>query len=343
MQQRGRLTVVGTIDIKQFWPSTKGSRASDGDTIHLKVDPASFLFAKSAKAKPHVVNTFIGAFVLGPKNKKTGEPKHTQVITAKSEIKIRLQGIDTPELHFPVITKPHPSKKGKTDFRQPYGASAASALLDYLKVDAAPGSTFVHATFVTNLDLLHNAVDVHGRFVGDILVGTSSGKSINKWLVEEGWAYPLFYDTMTEGEIRTILDAWKTGKLRAKRPGKSLKRNLQPFDPIRTVDNAKLPDGGPLNYPKIFRRQATFWKQVAGPLTGAEFAQMLAKGAPNKIDKAYTTDYFLKNIDHLNPAKRIWLVDKIGSNGQMLFEPENLVFKEDQTRLFGADGTEIKI
>jgi hypothetical protein len=44
MAPKGQLTVVGTIDIRQFWPASTGHTSSDGDTIHLKVDPqTSFL------------------------------------------------------------------------------------------------------------------------------------------------------------------------------------------------------------------------------------------------------------------------------------------------------------
>jgi hypothetical protein len=42
------LTVDGNLDIRQFWPATKGTNSSDGDTVHLKVNPdASFRFASS--------------------------------------------------------------------------------------------------------------------------------------------------------------------------------------------------------------------------------------------------------------------------------------------------------
>jgi endonuclease YncB( thermonuclease family) len=59
-----------------------------------------------------------------------------KAITAKSEIKIRLQGIDTPELHYPALGgNIDPTKRGtyKNEFRQPYGAAAANALHKYLQ------------------------------------------------------------------------------------------------------------------------------------------------------------------------------------------------------------------
>ena len=339
MIPKGQLTVAGTIDFSQFWPSTKGTLSSDGDTLHLKVDPlTSFLFSASPKTKPKVTRAYVGAFVIDGK-------KRPKVITAKSEIKIRLQGIDTPELHYPVIATRDPSKvaAAKADFRQAFGASAASALHDHLKgLMGATGGTIIHATFVTRIDRLRDAIDSHGRFVGDVLVGTSAG-SINTWLVEQGWAFPLFYDSMTDVEIRTLLAAWKIGKARGGRPGKNFKKPLLPFDAARNINTAKLPDSGGVNYPKIFRRQATFWTKVPGPLPGSQFKQLLEQqGVPKKPDKAYLTNYFLSHIKKLDPKKRVTLASQIGAQGQTNFKPESLVFQEDASRLFAADGTEIK-
>jgi endonuclease YncB( thermonuclease family) len=339
MKPKGLLTVIGSLDVSQFWPATKGANSSDGDTVHLKVDPnTSFLFSRSPNAKPKITKKFMGAFVIDHGRKK-------KAITAKSEIKIRLQGIDTPELHYPAIGKVHPSKKGtySNEFRQPFGAAAANALHKHLQSFLEAGSgTVIHATFVTQINTANEAVDSHGRFVGDILVGTAAAKSINTWLVENGWALPLFYDSMTDKEVQTLVDAWKIGKKIAARPEKCLRKPLQPFVPGRSVGNAKLPDRAKLNIPKIFRRQAQFWTEIAGPLTGTEFFAQLNKGITGKPDAAFPLDYFLKNFRHLDPKKRVSLVSKISSQGKTLFSAEGLVFKEDPATLFAANGKPVK-
>ena len=338
MQPKGWLTVVGSLDIRQFWPATQGIASSDGDTVHLKVDPAaSFLFSPSSQAKPKPTTAFTGAYVID-------HGKRNRVITSKSAIKIRLQGIDTPELHYPVLTAWHESKKGRyaNEFRQPYGAGAAHALHDYLQGFSEPaGDSFINATFVTQIDRPGAAIDSHGRFVGDILVGTSAGKSINTWLVENGWAFPLFYESMTGTEVQTLVSAWERGRKITARPGKSLQKTLRPFDPAKNVKNAKLPDRGKVNIPKIFRRQATFWTQVEGPLIREEFVVLLKKGQKGKADAAYPREYFLANIDTLNPKKRVKLADMIGPQGQTLFKPEDLVFREDPSTLWRIDGTKV--
>jgi len=332
MTPKGMLTVVGSLDIQQFWPTTKGTRASDGDTVHLKVDPnTSFLFQRSASAKPKITKVFINTHV-------NDRGKVKQTITAKSEIKIRLQGIDTPELHYPVIGKRDPSKKGKfSDFRQPYGASAASALQAHLQgLLPSGGGTVIPARFVTQINKPDDAIDSHGRFVGDIIVGTAASQSINTWLIEQGWAFPLFYDSMTVSEITTLLDAWKTGQAVGGRPGKAMQKALQAFKPDMSGKNAKLPDAGKLNFPKIFRRQATFWTEIPGPLSAAQFVARLNKKLPGKPDNAYFLDYFLANINKLNPKKRVTLASQVGSQGQTKFKPERLVFREDPSTLLDA-------
>ena len=338
MKPKGLLTVVGSLDIRQFWPATKGNNSSDGDTIHMKVDPVtSFLFLPSGSSKPKKTIKFMGAYVNDRGKKKV-------VITKKIEIKIRLQGIDTPELHYPVIAKRHPSKKGTfvNEFCQPYGAGAANALHEYLKGIAGSGEkTTLPVTFVTHINRPGDAVDSHGRFVGDVIIGTASGKSINTWLVEQGWAFPLLYDSMTDTEVRTIVNAWKLGQKKVGRAGKAFQKALQPFNSNKNVSNAKLPDGGKLNFPKIFRRQATFWTQVSGPLMPVEFFKLLKKGPKGKPDTAYPLGYFLSNVDHLNPKKHVKLVDNIGSQGQILFRPEDLVFREDPSTLWGVNGNKV--
>ena len=203
------------------------------------------------------------------------------------------------------------------------------------------GTTLIYANFVTRIDHPGDAIDSHGRFVGDIIVGTAAGKSINTWLVENGWAYPLFYDSMTAIEIQTLLDAWKIGRKLTRRPGRAIVRKLQPFASSRNVKNASLPDGGKLNFPKIFRRQAAFWVQMPGDLTTADFVAKLTAKLPGKADTAYPCSYYLQHIQNLDKKKRVKLSSMFGQQGQILFKPEDLVFTEDPSKLLDAAGSKV--
>jgi endonuclease YncB( thermonuclease family) len=146
--------------------------------VHLKVDPTSAFLFSSAPGKPaHNTQAFVGSTVFDHWSQK--------VITSKREIKVRLQDIDTPELHYPVIGTAHQSKKGTltNEFRQPFGASAANALHDYLTGYVESEGTSIRANLVTRINAPGEAIDSHGRFVGDIMVGTGFSLSINTWLV----------------------------------------------------------------------------------------------------------------------------------------------------------------
>jgi hypothetical protein len=121
-----------------------------------------------------------------------------------------------------------------------------------------------------------------------------------------------------------------------------VRRPLQPFDPARTVKNAALPDNGALNIPKLFRRQSTFWAQLPGPLTPAEFKAKIDLGLTGKTDKAYRLNYFLAHIAKPDRKKRIPLASRIGAQGQALFDPPDLVFAEDPSTLLDANDKPIK-
>lgn len=93
----GTLEVSGTIAISQFWP--KGT--SDADTVKIEVllDDAgkAFTFTPSGSKRGTATRVFEGASVRG----KAPQPAiRTKAKTGASYITVRLQGVDTPELHY---------------------------------------------------------------------------------------------------------------------------------------------------------------------------------------------------------------------------------------------------
>src|SRR5262245_50449723 len=101
-KEKGILTATGTIDIGQFWPNG----ISDADTAKILVrvsGPSSFVFRSRPGGVAIETSAFKGAFMKGSDSidKKTGKKrKPKMVINSKSQITVRLQGIDAPELHF---------------------------------------------------------------------------------------------------------------------------------------------------------------------------------------------------------------------------------------------------
>lgn len=352
MKNTGTLTIIGTIDVNQFWP--KGT--SDADTVKLNVDPEHSFTFTTASGKTTVTSAFVDAWVsCGSTNDKTGKRKPKPVISSKNQITIRLQGIDTPELHVPMTlpTKRPPNappgkkisiaKKKQGDFRQFNGGLAAEALGKYIASFDQFGSGKIQCYFVSRVNEPSDICDSHGRFVGDIIVGISTaGKSVNTWLVENGWAHPLFYSSMTTPEIDTLISAWKIGKNIAGRPGKVLANTLLKFGDenriSRTGGKYVIPgypqkDKGPVNFPKIFRRQAKFWVEVTGQLSAAEYYDKLKSGTASEHDYLCTLADYRKLLTNGTKPKRRSLYEFVKPTGKIDFEPIDLVFAEEPSKL----------
>src|SRR5262249_37880764 len=148
-------------------------------------------------------SAFVGAFMKGSDSvdSKTGKKrKPKMVINSKSQITVRLQGIDAPELHFKPQLRLNlpggPAVPQKfVSLRQHFGESATVALANFLKT-FGPGP--LPCRVVTRVDHPNDVFDKYGRFVGDIQIKKGKQEiNINHWLVEQGWAFPAFYDSMT--------------------------------------------------------------------------------------------------------------------------------------------------
>lgn len=93
--------------------------------------------------------------------RKDGSPPHSK------NWKIRMLGIDAPELHLPV--------KGRPPVGQhPWGGQAA----DHIQQMIPEGSRVTLTTFGT---------DVHGRYLGEV---EAKSRSVNLEMVRSGWAIP---------------------------------------------------------------------------------------------------------------------------------------------------------
>jgi len=327
----GLLSVTGTIDITQFWPG----RTSDADTAHVAVE--SFRYSPSGKGAGKPTNVFRTAIVRGQGSKPA--------ISKKGEITIRFQGIDATELHY----RPAPLK-GATDrqkaalkpinheYRQYLGETAANALGEKLK-SLAKGNTTIRCTVTTLVDRPTDVFDTYGRFVGDIIIGSGSkALNVNQWLVKSGWAFPTFYTSMTEAEIRAFLAAWKTGAKVKGRLGKYFSKKIAAFKPSlvfrRNGPLAPAKDLGAVNMPKLFRRQTTWWAYNQAGVFKQNFAAYIAAG---KDEFLLTKDFFAHGI-HSAPTQMLSTYLKAGT---FSLGPDAMVFKEKPSRLVTPAGREI--
>jgi endonuclease YncB( thermonuclease family) len=130
------------------------------------------------------------------------------------KITVRLQGMDAPELHYrPVAAKKKADQtekqhtlylKWNLEFRQLLAESATIALTAFFQ---DIGSSPIPCIVRTAVDAPDEVFDTYGRFVGDIFVHRGGDHvDVNHWIVENGWAFPAFYSSMSEPEITTIVD-----------------------------------------------------------------------------------------------------------------------------------------
>lgn len=313
----GELRVTGEIDLKQFWP---GGR-SDGDTVTVKVKADAFTFSKDPKSKPFLpTKVFQGATL----NKKA-------VVKKGGKITIRLQGIDTTELHYRDYSN-QIGPKGNVEYRQFLAETAATELHDFLAGSGKPKT--VPCVVTTRVDKPTQVFDVYGRFIGDILV-TKSGQQVdaNHWLVRQGWAFPSFYDTMRADEIRAILREVKKAKAAA---GASNRVWGQAAKHVTQLDTGMRyrPDGPPnpvkdiglVMMPKLYRRQVLFMISLLNNKFAGTYAQYLAK-KKKPPDTWLQTTAFLKNRGAKRDPNLSTLLD---GQGQILLGPDDVVFDEQQ-------------
>lgn len=334
----GLLQVEGKIDLTQFWPD--GSSDADTSKILVDVSADSFKFQRSATEQAFVTHVFENSRVKG---RQTRAP-----IDGSGRITVRLQGVDAPELHYrpdaaKKVADQTASQRSKylelnEDYRQNFAETATVSLR--AKLDLA-GANPLACRVVAYVDEPNEVFDTYGRFVGDIVVHIGNEiVNINEWLVWAGWAFPGFYNSMSEEEINTFvlaadhayahdLGVWSqlsdyVGRLDWKLKYRRPKQNHRPApDPAA--------DSGPVISPKLFRRLAA-WEvnRKSGMITGT-----FKSYVKSKKEYCFDTNDF---IDQGTAAQVRTMDEFIDSDGFIAFWPEELVYQEAASKLVDADG-----
>lgn len=328
----GLLELSGTIDLAQFWPTGQ----SDADTVKVVVSGAgAFRFRPHPGAAMKVTHAFNGAKVIGKTSKAC--------IDDKGRVTIRLQAIDAPELHYeptiPTLDKKKPTQAEKDNFkanngnfRQHLGESAAIALGKFL---AGFGAGPLPCVIRTQVDEPSDVFDMFGRMIGDVIVlHHGKERDANRWLCEQGWAYPTFYSSMTADEINEFLQLAATARKNKRGIWKYNSADLNQFDKTLRFRSHGKPevDTGAVFMPKLFRRRSTYGVAKASGLTKAKFKPYLQM----EPDACVTTKAFLE--DGPTVAVHRQLADFISPNGKFLVSAGDLVFQEGKSKVVGANG-----
>lgn len=339
----GLLRVKGTIDLSQFWP--RGSADADTTKILVDVGAGAFKFRPHPGAAFQTTNAFDNATVVGK-----GRKPAIKRINGQGRITIRLQGIDATELHYRPPSH-RTDRKGRTksqkeryldvneEYRQYLAETATVKLYDFL---AKEGKDPLPCVVETAVDEPDEVFDIYGRFVGDIVARIQGNQyNINRWLVQQGLAFPAFYNSMSAQEInalRTAADqAWAAGRCLWPNLADYVGRmdwDLQYRRPKSKPQYVEADDTGKVVLPKLFRRLAT-WEVN-------RYAHMITSGfwsyLESRRDQCYLTDEFLAQP---TSAPIYGLHDFLDLDGFFWRWPEELVFREADSRLVGPGGSEV--
>ncbi len=335
----GTLKVTGTINTQQIWPNGR----SDADTVRVQVDGAQdgFFFRAQSSGAFKRTRVFEHGFVKG----RFGLP---QSPISKGKVTIRMQGIDSPELHYrpealpaanttagQLITAAQRAKYHdlNKEYRQKQGETSSSALHDLLNPPG--GASVLPCTVVTQVDLPGEPFDAFHRLVGDVLVKIGGKEiNINQWLCRNGWTLPAFYDSMTNAEITVLRTLCNQARKQNKGLWPLFSNHVSPFDFALQYENPKLADinlakdKGKFITPKLYRRQTTYAaRKGAGIFTGS-----LQAFVASQHKSFVPIDLFLL---HGKNGKLDFLEDHLHQNNFDL-DPDQLVFVEDRSTLVAA-------
>lgn len=273
----GMLRIAGKVSLGQFWPkgATGRSQGSDADTIKVIVDKSRVLF----NGKPSAA--LVSAYALDKGKKKL-------VINANGEINVRLQGVDAPELHYPTTIATSIAKKPNGHFRQAWGESAAKALAAFLKKKFGNGPLPCEVVS-QNISKPKDICDSHGRVVGNVVI---NGLDVNLWLLDNGWAFPTFYNSMLKDEIEEATTLARHAKAQSMGIWKDYKA-VAFFDAkmLFSKTDRGASDKGPVLLPKLFRRCA------ASYVTHGSLQNLLVDIRASKLDRFVRTSDFLKGAN----------------------------------------------
>lgn len=337
----GRLEVRGTINLNQFWPT--GSSDADTTKILVNLSGDAFRFRAAPNIAYQTTQVFDNASVVG----KAGRKK---VIDNKNRITVRLQGIDAPELHYRPQSHLKASERSakqselylryNEDYRQYLAETGTVKLSELLK---SSQQADLPCTLFSAVDEPHDVFDVYGRFVGDILVEIA-GKviNINTWCVEQGWAFPAFYNSMSAAEIQILLDATADAWNRQKGVWPYIADDVGRLDFTQRfrrpsehpVWNAA-EDLGTVVLPKLFRRLSTWEVNKKAKMFTGTFLKYLTE----KRDQFHLLTEFLQQGPEA--AETHFLHSYIDKSGFFYLWPEELVFREAASRLSIPGGGEI--
>ena len=322
----GILSIEGIIDLSQFWPKGK----SDADTTKIIIDVEKGCFKYNGKT----TSCYDDAFVSTSQDKDTIKKYGEILIKKGGRVTVRLQGIDAPELHYRDYDPGnYKILKGfnEIEYRQYLAETCVKRLVKFLK-QCSFKKNFVKCYVVSEVEKPAEVWDVYGRFVGDIIVTDKAKNSINinHWLIENGYAFPSIYDSMTVPEIKQVLKVAKKAKKNKSLVWKYHSPFLDKFNnsvTYRVVEEEKISDKGKVVFPKLFRRQCIHYIHT--------YAGQEDKDLYNFIRSKAEDTYFLTKefVNKGKESQKFQLGDALEESLKFKFSPEEITINENNNFL----------
>lgn len=329
----GLLRIHATIDIRKFWPGAN----SDADTANVIVEPDGIAFQREPGGPFQDTHVFDTAVAV------SGDQRE-RVMNNSRRMKIRLQGVDAPELHYRP-NKPRglflpPEQyaiflEWNHEYRQNLAETATVAL--HAELSREPGD-IKPCVVTTQVEHPNEVFDMFGRCVGDLSVRVGSEDvRVNRWLLREGWSLPSFYASMTAEEI---LDLTELGRAARDRDA-----GLWPHVPAGIVDfdsdlrsrgagatfNAEADLGMTMNA-KIFRRQAVWFALKKAGAAPDSFLEFLSESGETF---RLASEFLAPGGNALMPHP---IREMFTANGNFAYQPEEIVYFESESTLVDSNG-----
>jgi endonuclease YncB( thermonuclease family) len=365
MAAPGLLTVDGFIRLDQFWPNGK----TDGDTVKITIPKGAtdaFKFRRKPTGPAKVIHTFDNALSYDANTLPPSAIKYAEKVVKQPrgkankgvrQISVRLQGIDTPELHFKIydprtiVLIPKAKRKVNIEYYQSLSGSAALAL--HRLIRAVGIADELPCQFRTRVNTAADAIDKYGRFVGDIFVTVGGADvNLNNAVLEQGLAVPAFYESMLIPEINEKIAAAKMGAQVSNRLAKhyrakvgKLNKRLKyaPFTARAKANPPKIGDDqGEAIHPKLYRRLCAWTILRDGDAKRKNRPIPATYQGYLREDESLKTIQFTRDfLKHGKAATKRDFFQYFNANTLKL-EPGEIVFAEARSNLFTSTGKVIK-
>ncbi len=329
MAQTNLLEMTGTLDLAQFWP--KGSSDADTTKLLLSVAAGSIRVRLAGQSQFQTTTAYDDAVMVTDKDDQTGALK-TQPLIKNGVLKVRLQRIDAPELHYsPDARGSGGALKGTglvKDYRQNQAETAVVKLTAFLQTFGQDPLPCMLRSELKASEGPGAAMDRYGRFVGDIIL--PDGTNLNLWLLEQGLAVVALYDSMLPQEIDESVLAWQAGRRRREGIARYYTDRFSKFDPTLQFrkEGATAQNEGARKFlhPKFYRRQTTWWAFKQANIFKGSFEDWLT-------EKAEACWYLPEFRQSGTKAPKYPLYEREFDGSGIGWEPEDFIFAESPSSM----------